>query len=103
MLKHSLVPSRGSYQTSDQRDLLQRGTERRFSPSQKAETGLESLVDQVVLFKGCVAAHRQINNAPILWKSFELGLQKCYMFNIRKGFLHTSTRGSILIICLGPC
>ncbi|EOA98742.1 hypothetical protein Anapl_13269 [Anas platyrhynchos] len=46
MLKRSPVPSRGSYQTSDQRDLQQRGTERRFSPSRKAETGLESLVDQ---------------------------------------------------------
>lgn len=51
MLKRSPVPSRGSYQTSDQRDLQQRGTERRFSPSRKAETGLESLVDQVVLLQ----------------------------------------------------
>lgn len=54
-------------------------------------------------FKGYVWAHKQIYNAHILWKSFkQFGLKKSYMFNIRKGFLHKSTRGSIHIICLGP-
>lgn len=52
MLKHGLLPStRRSYHVSNQRDPLQIGYRKDFSPSQRAETGPESLLDQVVLLQ----------------------------------------------------
>lgn len=52
MLKHGLVLSMGrSYQVSKQRDPLQIGYRKHFSTSQRGKTGLESLLDQVVLLQ----------------------------------------------------
>lgn len=52
MLKHGLVLSMGrSYQVAKQRDPLQIGYRKHFSTSQRGKTGLESLLDQVVLLQ----------------------------------------------------
>lgn len=52
MPERGLVPSTGrSYQVSNQQDPLQIGYRKDFSLSQRAKTGLESLLDQVVLLQ----------------------------------------------------